>query len=72
MEVVMKTLKENELELASGGISLFAPASLLMTETWGPVGLAFTAGYAVGTYLYEHRDAIYSGFGRLGLAMQYY
>lgn len=62
----MNTLNERELAAVSGGISIFAPVTLAMTETWGPVGLAFTAGLTIGRYLYDHRDDVHSAFVAAG------
>jgi hypothetical protein len=63
----MKTLNERELELTSGGMNIFGPASLAMTETWGPVSMAFGAGYAFGSFLYNNRSEIYAAFARAGV-----
>jgi hypothetical protein len=71
-EAIMKTLNQEELEMAAGGISIFSPVNLFMTEQWGPVGLAFGVGYGIGTFLYNNRDQVAIAFQRAGVSTVVY
>ena len=72
MEALMRTLNANELEMAGGGISIFTPVNLFMTEQWGPLGAAFGAGYALGTFLYENHEQILAAAAKLQVQHIYY
>jgi hypothetical protein len=67
----MKTLSDNELEAASGGINILGAANLFRTEQWGPLGMAFTAGYAFGTFIYNNWDSARRVYSREPLSLEY-
>jgi len=53
----MQELNSEEINEANGGVMLNAKvtiALLSMSETWGPIGLAFAGGYTAGTWLYDN------------------
>lgn len=59
----MLELNNAEINEINGGVNMglvVTRALLLESGTWGPVGFAFGAGYAAGTYLYNNhlRDLI--------------
>ena len=51
----MQTLSSSQADQASGGILWTTPALVALADSGciGPLGAAFGAGYAIGTYIYQ-------------------